>query len=149
MKRLLILLPVIATLVAVVGASPAHAAYQSPTVGQGTKLTNGDALWTESKCAAGRHTHTWPIDDHAGAYLMTYVTNGRVCAFLSYPRPTAHDLMVYWVSSTGWVSYDRGLYSSYAGALAAPAGECRLVHAELATSTGTYYSEGDNHSVCG
>lgn len=155
-KKLLILLPLVGTLLTALGVAPSEASVGSGYKGgvyvttgypNGTRLKSHDALWTKSYCQAGRHTHTWAIQKHPQAKLVTYIRGGHVCAFVSFPAAHRHELTVAFGDGT----YQQGMYRSYAGAIAAPRGACRRVLGALSTSTGSYYAgaAGGFHRICG
>lgn len=145
MKKLLGLASFVTVLLTTLTATPAAQAVAGWS--DGTHLKNGDTVWTKAYCQGGTHTHTWTLEAHPNAKVMTYVRNHHVCAFLSFPKTSKHHLMISF-GKPAPNTYQLGWYKSYAGAIAAPANACRYVDGALFTSKGYYWLK-SLHRVCG
>ena len=106
-------------------------------------LQPGWDLWTREYCEAGtfislRHPHLESDPSRVQGREYVYRRGGRLCTFLADHAAGDHDMQIWGRKDSGLWSVEYGVFSEYAGALAAPQGFCIWVLSYLQYGPGQW-----------
>ncbi|MEP9384600.1 hypothetical protein [Nocardioides sp. KR10-350] len=91
------------------------------------KIPKKYALWTRAHCQSGKRVWNYQFfKKPKGPHVLVYRTDGRICAYTVDGMKGKHRLEAAMTKEAGnyYTAYDDGVYSEYAGAVAAPKGAC-------------------------